>query len=252
MTDLAAIQRAFHAAITGGAPLASALSLVEAGGAPALARLHVYANAYFARIADVLVADYPKLHALLGAPAFRSLIVPYLRAYPTRHPSLREAGAHLPDFLDDPLLVDLARLERARVEAFDGPDCTPLSRDALAATPPEAFPALPLHLVPTARLVDLATNADAIWDALEAEAAVPARRDREPGSRATWACTVAVWRRETTVVHRTLAADEVAPLAQLARGATFAEICACFADVPDGVERALALLLGWLDAGLLA
>ena len=233
--SLVALYRTFHAAVTGAAPLASARDLVQ-GHVP-LARLHVYANAYFARIHGVLVADYPKLHALLGEDAFRALVVPYLRAYPPRHPSLREAGAHLADVLHDPLLADLARLERARVEAFDGPDAAPLTRELLAAVPPDAFPALPLRLVPTATLVELATNADDVWDAIEHDLEAPARMDA--------ARTVVVWRRGLTVIHRTVDPDE--PLHLLAAGASFADVC----EVIDDVDRALALLLRWLDGGLL-
>lgn len=214
---LAALQQQFHDAVL-------------AGNVP------IYSNAYYARIHGVLADDYPKLAALLGDDAFRALVVPYLRVHPTTHPSLREAGVHLPGFLAEPIYRDLARLERARVEAFDGPDATPLARDDLAALAPEAFPSLPLRLVPTAQLVTLATNADEVWDALEAGAAAPAR--------VTSPRTVLVWRREITVVHRTLDADEATALA---RGGTFGHVCEALA-----VERALELLLRWLDAGLIA
>lgn len=241
LAELGAIQRAFHAAITGTAPLGSARSLVR--GDDPLARLHVYANAYFARIHGVLVDDYPKLVAHLGGDAVRALVVPYLRAHPTSHPSLREAGAHLPRFLGDARHADLARIERARVEAFDGPDAAPLSRDDLAAFAPEDFPALPLRLVPTAMLVDLATNADELWDALEDDRPAP------PDAHAPR--TVLVWRRDLAVIHRTLEPDEITPLYRIAAGASFADICACFAGDADGVQRALALLLRWLDAGVL-
>jgi hypothetical protein len=243
--DLASLQRTFHDAIIGAAPLASAASLVN--GSDPLARLHVYANAYFARLHDVLVADYPKLAALLGDDAFRALVKPYLRAHPTTNPSLREAGLHLAPFLDDThhdrAHIDLARLERARVEAFDRADATPLTRDMLATLAPEDFPALPLRLVPTAQLVALATNADDRWDALEdARPAPPFARSPR---------TVLVWRREVTVIHRTLEPDEVTPLLGIAGGASFADICAYFVGDAHGIERALALLLRWLDAGIL-
>src|SRR5262249_9518821 len=121
-----ALLRAFHAAVVAGADApglvvdrTSATLRVAArptgGGAcddgpDARARLAVYAQAYIARIAGVLAADYPKLQAWLGPGAFAALVAPYLRAYPTRHPSLREAGAHLPAFLDG-AAADLARLE---------------------------------------------------------------------------------------------------------------------------------------------
>jgi hypothetical protein len=239
--SLAELQRRFHAAVTRSAPLDP--SLLRDDGIDSIARLHVYTNAYFARIAGVLAADYPKLHAFLGEDAFRALVVPYLRAYPTRHPSLREAGACFSQFLRwrDPNLADLARLERARVDAFDGADAEPLAREDLAALEPAQFPALKLALVPTAALVDLATNADETWDALERGGEPPPNED---GFRA-----VLVWRRDLDVVHRTLERDEVAPLRRLTGGATFAEICEHFID--DGA-RALELLVRWLDAGILA
>ena len=55
MTQLPDQLRRFHAAITGAAPLETARSLVEDGAVDALTRLHVYAHAYTARIANVLV-----------------------------------------------------------------------------------------------------------------------------------------------------------------------------------------------------
>lgn len=245
--SLAELQLRFHAACTGAAPLDSAAELVRADGIEPVSRLHVYAHAYVARIAGVLAKDFPKLRALLGDERFDELVVPYLRAHPPRHPSLREAGARLAEFLaasGDALAADLARLERARIEAFDGADAAPLTRDELASVDPAAFPSLALRLVPTAMLVDLATNADDVWDAIE--------DGRDPPPRADAARTVAVWRRDITVIHRTLEPDEAAALRVLAGGASFADICEVLAATATGdvVERALELLLRWLDAEL--
>jgi len=237
--------RAFHAIVTGSAALADATELVEAGRASAETRMAVYVHAYVARIADVLEAEYPKLATRL---ALRELVAAYLRAYPPAHPSLREVGQHLARFLGDrgepQHLVDLARLERARLEAFDGGrDTEPLSRASLEALGPAAFPELVLRLVPAARIVELATNADDIWDALENDATAP-----EP--LVAQRC-VLVWRRDTTVVHRTLAADEGPLVRAIATGATFGAACELLAEATDPVARALELLLRWLDAGVL-
>jgi hypothetical protein len=245
VADLAALQRAFHAACTGAAPLASARELVREDGIDPVRRLRAYAHAYWTRIAGALTADFPKLHAHLGAEAFDALVIPYLRAYPTRHPSLREAGLHLARFLDEQgqaAAADLARLERARTEVFDGPDAGVMSRDDVAALPPEAFPRLPLGLVPASALVELATNADELWDAIEAERAPPAA---EAAPRA-----VLVWRRGLTVIHRTLDPDEAAALRRVCGGASFEEVCEALAGAgaADVVARALELLLRWLDA----
>ena len=241
--------RWLHAAITGGAPPPADevdARLESHGGASATARLHVYRHAYVARLTDVLAADHPKLAAI--HPGLRALTSDYLRAFPPAHPSVGEAGAHLARFLagrgEPAHLVDLAALERARVEAFDGgADVAPLDRAALAALPPEAFPALPLRFVPSHRLVALTTNADELWDAIERAAPPPA-----PGA-ATRA--VLVWRRGVTVVHRTLDDDEATLAPALAAGATFGDLCERLAGAPAPAERALALLLRWLDAAVL-
>jgi len=241
--------RWLHAAITGASPPPepeAAAWLERDGAADASARLHVYRHAYVARLADVLVVDHPKLAAV--HPDLRALTADYLRAFPPTHPSVREVGAHLARFLADrgapAHLIELAALERARVEAFDGgADVTPLDREAVAALAPEDFPALPLRFVPSHRLVALTTRADELWDAIERAAPHPAP------AAATRA--VLVWRRAVTVVHRTLDDDEATLAPALAAGTTFGDICALLATAPQPAERALALLLRWLDAAVL-
>ncbi len=255
MRDLAALQRAFHDACTGAAPLASARELVREDGVDPVRRLRVYANAYWTRIAGALATDFPKLRAFLGTEAFDALVIPYLRAHPTRHPSLREAGLHLARFLGErgePVPADLARLERARTEVFDGPDAGGvMSRDDAAALPPDEFPRLPLRLVPASALVELSTNADELWDALEDDRPHP---EADPADPAAPPRTVLVWRRGITVIHRTLQADEAAALRRVQGGASFGEVCEALAasSPADVVERALELLLRWLDAEALA
>jgi hypothetical protein len=64
---------------------------------------------------------------------------------------------------------------------------------------------------------------------------------------------VLVWRRDLTVIHRTLEADEAALASAVAAGVTFAEACevvARFTDEP--AARAIELLLRWLEAEALA
>ncbi|HEY5928536.1 MAG TPA: putative DNA-binding domain-containing protein [Kofleriaceae bacterium] len=228
----------FHAAITGGAPLGTARELIVRGDVDELDRLGVYAHAYTARIAGVLAHDYPKLATLFDLAALTS---DYLRAHPPAHPSLREVGAHLSRFLAARGMAlhfaELAALERARTEVFDGPDASPLARGDLESLDPVAFPALPLALVPSSRVIALTTNADDIWDAIESEREPPAPEARDR--------VVLVWRREYTVVHRTLDADEARVIPALATGTTFGDVCELL-DAP--AERAIALLVRWLDA----
>lgn len=238
---------AFHRAMVGTSTIADGSQVIRDDGIDREMRMRVYANAYLSRIGGVLEEHYPKLRALLGDATFRPLARDYLRAHPPHDPSLREAGAELPRYLaettKDLLHVDLARLERARVEAFDGPEGAVLTRDAVAALPPEAFPGLRLALVPTAKLLIFTTNADDVWDAIAEERPPPARVDVRR--------SLLVWRRDITVIHRTLEDDEASALHQLGTGSTFARVCEAFATEADPTARAIELLLRWLDAEVL-
>jgi hypothetical protein len=246
----------FHSAIVGQTSLRDATDLVERGDIDEYDRLRVYEHAYTARIAGVLVHDYPKLAKLVGEDAVRAWTAPYLRAHPPSSFSLREVGVHLARWLleshDDraiaPLFADLARLERARTEVFDGPDAPSLARDDLASMDPAEFPSLELRLLPSSRVVSIASNADAVWDAIEnaIENAVPvalAASDVVPTS-------VIVWRRDLVVIHRTLDADEARVVPTMIEGTTFSAACE-LVDEATAAERAIELLVRWLDAGIL-
>src|SRR6185436_18417921 len=95
----------------------------------------------------------------------------YLRVHPPRSFTLREAGVALAGFLRDRAdvpawAVDLAELERARLEVFDGPDAAPLAQDEVAALG-DALPDLQLSWVPASVVVPLAWTVDDLWSAIE-------------------------------------------------------------------------------------
>ena len=88
---------------------------------------------YFFRLLDILRDDYAAVVAVLGDEPFHNLVTDYLLACPSQHPSVRNVGERLPRFIDGHALGlerrwlgELARLERARLEVFDGPDAEPL------------------------------------------------------------------------------------------------------------------------------
>lgn len=247
-SSLGKLLQRFHDAVTGDEISDDALDVVRGDGVSERRRLEVYANAYRIRILDAIAAEQPKIASALGRPRFEALMGRYLAAYPTSKPSLRDAAQHLPRFLDEggfpegpPWLADIARLERARTEAFDGPEAEPLRREHLAEIPPEEIAFLQLPLVPTAQLVTLHSIADEVWTEIENERAIP-ERDGELQPR-----TVLVWRRGITVYHRTLAVDEAAVLAALANGATFGEACELLVEHEEPAQRALQIILAALD-----
>jgi len=219
---------------------------------PALARLEIYADMYFARIHDVLGDEYAKTAAALGAAAFHELVLDYLDACRPDDPSMREVGARLPAFLaahptaaHRPWLAELARLERARLEMVDSADAETLTLEALRTLPPERFPGLRLKLVPSHALFTTRFDVVPLWRSDEPGAAIP-----EPSPTA-----LLVWRREIEVWHRAVAGEEADWLRRLASGnVTFAELC-------DGLgrgrsdeaaaARAFELVGRWATDGLL-
>ena len=217
-------------------------------------RLDIYADMYFYRLRDCLAEDYPKLEARIGAQHFHNLVTDYLIAHPSRHPSLRELGRALPDFLEaHPLgrefraLADLARLEWARVDVFDERDEAPLARGELlerGASDPE----FRVGLAAAARRLNLDARVLEHW---REPGAAPESEAREPAH-------VLVWRRDFRVFHRSLAGDEARCLAALAEAPrTLGQIGECLAEAlhPSEAETAGArlaeLLEGWLRDGLL-
>jgi len=224
----------------------------------AIDRLDVYASMYFVRIHDVLRDEFPRTAAVLGGEAFHGLVTDYLVACPPRHPSLREAGDRLAEFLAThalssarPWLPELARLERARAEVFDGPDAMPIAIADLRAVDPGRFGALRLRLVPSHRLLTNRFAIAATWRAGDG-----ASDDGAPAPPAE-AETLIVWRRDDVVYHRPADGDEAGWLRRLAgaNGALFGELCAALGETQSeaaAAARAFELLARWAGEGLIA
>ncbi|MEZ4401014.1 MAG: DNA-binding domain-containing protein [Kofleriaceae bacterium] len=242
MADLRTLQREFQALVVTGRG--------DPRGLLASGQLGIYAHAYGARLHDALATDYPKLRAALGDAEFAALAERYLAAHPPRSFTLRHLSDRLPGFLAGdaaapPWAAELARLEQARLDAFDGPDHAALDRAALAASDPTGLPELPLAWVSSATVVPLAYTVDATWAAVE--------EGQPPPPPAPCARVVLVWRRDLQARHRTLEPDEAAVAVAVAGGVTFAELCGLLPGDDDVVAaRAIELLLRWLDAGVLA
>ena len=161
----------------------------------------VYRHAYVARLAEILADDYAQLHAYLGDQAFAKLIKAYIDANPSDQtqralvrPSPSGLRAQEPrTYAKHPELAEIADLEKALADAFDGPDAEPLTIEALAALAPEAWPQLMLKPHPTALRLTFRTNAAEIWSGAEggnrSAQANPVCRSRKPssfGGRISW------------------------------------------------------------------
>ncbi len=254
-SSLASVETALFSLITGhGAPAtvpdASALVLGDAR-ASADERLHVYTHMYQARLVEALEAQFTRLARRLGCGGFDAVVARYVTDHPSRNPSLRLLGQHLPAWLDrNPAgdgLADLARLEWARADVFDDVDEPVLTMDAVRALPPENIGALPLRLIAAHRLVTVDAGAIELWDAAD---------DAAPTDFAAQGPTSAlIWRQGVAVYHRAVDAAERAVLAQVAVGTSFGALCESLAETlpaEEAIQRAFAWLSTWLADELLA
>jgi hypothetical protein len=245
-----------------GDPEGASLAAVVRGDArcSALARLEIYANAYFQRVHDALLEDYGALAATLGAGWFHDLVTAFLLAHPPAHPSLRFAGAELARFLEAapgaapfrarfPFAADLARLEWALSFAFDAADAEPLGREDLAAVPLDAWEPLGFALHPSVQTLSLGWPVAALREAFDAhDAAAPCA----PASPAP--CAVVVWRRGERVFFRSAPPLEIELLEAARAGTRFGELCARVAHEVGAAQapaRAAGWLAAWVEAGLL-
>jgi hypothetical protein len=241
----------------------------------AVERLDIYANMYFFRIRDALAELMPKLPAAMGELAFHNLVTDYLLEHPSTHPSLRNIGRQLPDFLDRERrrsfggtaerpgwLADLARLEWARLDVFDAADAATLTMERLRTLPPDDFAGLPLALVPACRRVPVRFAVDELWQALgdESELPAPARSPR----------TLLVWRAGGDVLHRALDPTEAEALVLVqapqrlqaaldkVEGVSFGHVCDWLVerspnenDENRAAQAAFQLLAQWATDGIL-
>ena len=123
-------------------------SLVPAG--PQLsgsARLGIYARMIGLRFMESMDEDFMGVTALLGKQRFRELAELYLSDHPSRAHSLNQLGAGFPNWLAKcdaelehrELAGELAQLERAILDVYEGPSASSLSVDDLLALPRERW-----------------------------------------------------------------------------------------------------------------
>ncbi|MGC1607763.1 MAG: DNA-binding domain-containing protein [Candidatus Acidiferrum sp.] len=92
-------------------------------------RLEIYNRQYWFRVLSALAEDFPGLRAVVGGKRFDAMSQAYLLANPSRSFTLRNLGSQMEQWLrknpkwagkNQVLALDIARLEWADIEAFDG------------------------------------------------------------------------------------------------------------------------------------
>lgn len=151
--------------------MATALTAADGDACPAQLtgtdrrRFRVYRNNVHHGLGEALGAAYPVVRALVGDDFFKAMARVFLAAHPPRSRSLALMGGELPAFLDGfapaasvPYLADVARLERAVLEALHAADAAPLDPAGL-----DAETAIAAH--PAARVVASAHPIVSLWRA---------------------------------------------------------------------------------------
>lgn len=183
----------------------------------ALRRMAVYRNNVVHGVIEILRAAYPAVDRLVGANFFAPMAKAYWQAFPPTQPSMSLYGEGFAAFIDGyapaadlVYLGDVARLDRAWLEAHHAADAPALDSGQIAQLPPEALPQLAPGLHPSVSLLSSAWPAHAIWSSNRGEAE-PIRIKLRP--EASFAM---VWRHRGEVQHRALAAADHAFLVALA------------------------------------
>lgn len=109
-------------------------------------RYNVYRNNVTVSLIDALAAIYPAVQRITGVEFFRAMARFHVRDTPPASPLLFEYGYAFPAFIERyayaaelPWLADVARIERAWLDAYHAEDQPPLSAAALAQVAPDAL-----------------------------------------------------------------------------------------------------------------
>tara|TARA_R110002051_G_scaffold259449_2_gene318853 strand:+ start:6251 stop:7006 length:756 start_codon:yes stop_codon:yes gene_type:complete len=182
-----------------------------------LRRMAVYRNNVVHGVIEVLRAAYPAVDRLVGANFFAPLAKAYWQAFPPVQPSMSQYGEGFAAFIDGyapaaelVYLGDVARLDRAWLEAHHAADAPFLDPGQIAQLAPEALPLLAPGLHPSVSLLSSAWPAYAIWSSNRGDAEPIQIKLRPEASFAM------VWRHRGEVQHRALTPGDHAFLVALA------------------------------------
>jgi hypothetical protein len=197
-------------------------------------RLEIYNRQYWFRVIGAVAEDFPALNALIGEKKFDRLVLAYLRENPSTSFTLRNLGSKLPLWLEHhpeftpnrrELLLDVARLEWAYVEAFDSAEFPPLIASDFSDLSADSR----LFLQPHLQLLDLKYPVDELVLAVHRETGPSdimsnaaserkhVKRTRLPRMQRS-AVPLAVHRYENSIYYRRIDHEAYLLLSQLQKG----------------------------------
>lgn len=232
-------------------PSRMARGLVAGVGTEVGARYDIYRNNVTVSLINALAATYPAVQRITGPDFFRAMARFHVRATPPRSPMLFEYGREFPDFIERyeyavemPWLADVARIERAWLDAYHAADHTTLTADALAAIQPSDLASVRFERHPAARVVRSRFPALSIFTMNKAEGEVSKLRSSE-------AEDTLITRPDEDIVVSRLPPGGAAFLQRLMAGDCLGDAVAVALDDDASFDLG-ANLAGMLSAGVLS
>jgi hypothetical protein len=218
-------------------------------GKGAVKRYNVYRNNVTVSLIDSLAAIYPAVQRITGAEFFRAMARFHVRATPPTSPLLFEYGRDFPAFIASyeyaqnmPWLADVARVERAWLDAYHAVDAPPLAAAALAQVSADRLGDIIFRVHPATRIVRSAFPAVAIFAMNRAD-------DPVTSLKSNTAEDALVTRPDMEVDVRLLPSGNATFLASLIDGATLAE-AASKALAETSAFDLSASIAGMIEAGV--
>lgn len=241
------MQRQFRAFLVGGPNVLH--QFVPEHASPGLA---VYHHAYRAQLAECMRETFERTWAWLGDDAFHHAVHRYIETHPPDSWTISDYGAHFTAVLDtlhpdSPEVGELALLDWSLRRAFDGPDGTAMTVEAMAGE--IDWDHARIRFVPTLRLFDVRSNCGALWSAMAADKVPPAVEYFADMA------AIRVWREGHRCRFQTIDAFEMHAFVYVTNGASFAELCGHLAHVLGAHRGAAAAgewLATWVRDGLVA
>jgi hypothetical protein len=217
-------------------------------GKAAEKRYNVYRNNVTVSLIEALAMAFPSIKRITGPDFFRAMARFHVRRTPPTSPLLFEYGRDFPDFIagyeyarEMPWLADVARIERAWLDAYHAADAAPLAPETLAAIPPEQLADVVLVPHPAMRIVRSRHPAVTVFAANRGDGPVGRIEATEPED-------ALVTRPALEVVVRRLPPGGAVFLARLSDGEQFGAAVAAALDDNPAFDLA-ANIAGLIQAG---
>jgi hypothetical protein len=244
--------------------------ILRSNALSAVERLRVYGNAYYSRLIQCLREFFPALVHALGEELFDDFAFGYLQAYPSRSYTLARLPYRFVDYLAESrdemhtevaqgaspvdgeeqvlqthwsdFVIDLARLEWAIDQVFDGPGVEGdklLTVEQLRAIPTEQWPTIRLVPVVCLRLLSFKYPVNDYYSRF--------RQDQKPSPPAPQETYLALTRRQYVVRRHPLTRPQFELLTALQNGSTLETAIAAAADCADDLDQLANQLQSWFQ-----